>query len=62
MSAAPARFALDPPAGDSAAEHRRLRALFERFPDLSLAVPDAELRPSPSLVVNSLRELSVRLR
>ncbi|MGV9267166.1 cytochrome P450 family protein [Kitasatospora sp. NPDC003701] len=38
-----------------------LPALFERFPELSLAVPDEELRPSPSLVVNSLRELPVRL-
>ncbi|MCG6497538.1 cytochrome P450 [Kitasatospora sp. A2-31] len=38
-----------------------LPALFERFPELQLAVPDEELRPSPSLVVNSLRELPVRL-
>lgn len=38
-----------------------LPALFERFPELSLAVPDEDLRPSPSLVVNSLRELPVRL-
>ena len=38
-----------------------LPALFERFPGLSLAVPDGELRPSPSLVVNSLLELPVRL-
>ncbi|MFF1904135.1 cytochrome P450 [Kitasatospora sp. NPDC058218] len=38
-----------------------LPALFERFPELALAVPDEELRPSPSLVVNSLRELPVRL-
>ncbi|MFG3056058.1 cytochrome P450 [Kitasatospora sp. NPDC048239] len=38
-----------------------LPALFERFPDLALAVPDGELRPSPSLVVNSLREIPVRL-
>lgn len=39
-----------------------LPALFERFPDLALAVPEAELRMSPSLVVNSLLELPVRLR
>ncbi len=39
-----------------------LPALFERFPDLALAVPDEELRPSASLVVNSLRTLPVRLR
>ncbi|MFD7903132.1 cytochrome P450 [Kitasatospora sp. NPDC059722] len=38
-----------------------LPALFERFPGLSLGVPDGELRPSPSLVVNSLLELPVRL-
>ncbi|MFJ9696436.1 cytochrome P450 [Kitasatospora sp. NPDC101183] len=39
-----------------------LPALFERFPELALAVPDGELRASPSLVVNSLLELPVRLR
>ncbi|PYC76931.1 cytochrome P450 [Streptomyces tateyamensis] len=38
-----------------------LPALFERFPTLRLAVPDAELRPAASLVVNSLRELPIRL-
>ncbi|WP_354642555.1 cytochrome P450 family protein [Kitasatospora camelliae] len=38
-----------------------LPALFERFPDLALAVDPAELRPSPSAVVNSLKELPVRL-
>ncbi|MGY0463988.1 cytochrome P450 family protein [Kitasatospora sp. cg17-2] len=38
-----------------------LPALFERFPGLSLAVPDEELRPSGSLVVNALKELPVRL-
>ncbi|MFD7987169.1 cytochrome P450 [Kitasatospora indigofera] len=38
-----------------------LPALFERFPGLALAVPDGELSPSPSLVVNSLKELPVRL-
>ncbi|MCX5210520.1 cytochrome P450 [Kitasatospora sp. NBC_00240] len=37
-----------------------LPALFERFPGLALAVPDGELSPSPSLVVNSLKELPVR--
>lgn len=39
-----------------------LPALFERFPDLALAVPDAELRPNASIVVNSLRELPVLLK
>jgi len=38
-----------------------LPALFERFPDLALAVADEELRPNPSAVVNSLKELPVRL-
>ncbi|MGW4897986.1 cytochrome P450 family protein [Kitasatospora sp. NPDC004240] len=38
-----------------------LPALFERFPDLALAVPAEELRPSGSLVVNALKELPVRL-
>ena len=38
-----------------------LPALFERFPDLALAVADGELEPSPSMIVNSLRELPVRL-
>ncbi|MFC8451166.1 cytochrome P450 [Kitasatospora sp. NPDC057223] len=38
-----------------------LPALFERFPDLALAVPDGELEPSPSMIVNSLKELPVRL-
>lgn len=38
-----------------------LPALFERFPSLDLAVPDAELTPYPSLVLNSLQALPVRL-
>ncbi|KJK55159.1 cytochrome P450 family protein [Saccharothrix sp. ST-888] len=38
-----------------------LPALFERFPDLQLSVGESELRPSPTMVVNSLRELPVRL-
>ncbi|WP_035852934.1 cytochrome P450 family protein [Kitasatospora azatica] len=38
-----------------------LPALFERFPELELAVPDEQLRPTASVVVNSLRELPVRL-
>ncbi|MDH6127738.1 cytochrome P450 [Kitasatospora sp. GP82] len=38
-----------------------LRALFERFPGIRLAVEDGELQPNPSMVVNSLRELPVRL-
>ncbi|MFC9329308.1 cytochrome P450 [Kitasatospora sp. NPDC057015] len=37
-----------------------LPALFERFPELALAVPDGELSPSPSVVVNSLKALPVR--
>jgi cytochrome P450 len=39
-----------------------LEQLFDRFPDLDLAVPDAELRQSASLVSNGVRELPVRLR
>ncbi|AUG79953.1 cytochrome P450 [Kitasatospora sp. MMS16-BH015] len=38
-----------------------LPALFERFPGLALAVPEHELSPNPTMVVNSLRELPVRL-
>jgi cytochrome P450 len=38
-----------------------LPALFERFPRLALAVGDEELRPNPTMVVNSLRELPVTL-
>ncbi|MER5866973.1 cytochrome P450 [Kitasatospora sp. NPDC002040] len=38
-----------------------LPALFARFPGLRLAVADHELRPSPSMVVNSLKELPVLL-
>ncbi|HTW03492.1 MAG TPA: cytochrome P450 [Streptosporangiaceae bacterium] len=38
-----------------------LRALFERFPGLTLAVPPAALIPVPSLFSNSVRALPVRL-
>ncbi|MYV42140.1 cytochrome P450, partial [Streptomyces sp. SID1328] len=38
-----------------------LRELFERFPELELAVPVAELRPVPSLISNGHREVPVRL-
>ncbi|MFH8347946.1 cytochrome P450 [Streptomyces sp. NPDC018045] len=38
-----------------------LRALFARFPDLALAVPEADLRPLPTFVGNSVTELPVRL-
>jgi cytochrome P450 len=38
-----------------------LPALFERFPDLELAVADEDVLPNPSMVVNSLRGLPVRL-
>jgi cytochrome P450 len=38
-----------------------LPALFERFPGLALAVGDEDLRPNPTMVVNSLRELPVTL-
>ncbi|GAA2147696.1 cytochrome P450 [Kitasatospora kazusensis] len=38
-----------------------LPALFRRFPELALAIGDGELRPNPTMVVNSLRELPVRL-
>lgn len=39
-----------------------LPKLFERFPDMRLAVPDTELENHPSIVVNSLKELPVLLR
>ncbi|MDT0331982.1 cytochrome P450 family protein [Nocardiopsis lambiniae] len=39
-----------------------LPMLFDRFPDLRLAVPDGELGHHPSIVVNSLKELPVLLR
>ncbi|OKI10324.1 cytochrome [Streptomyces sp. CB02923] len=38
-----------------------LRALFARFPDLALAVPEADLSPLPTFVGNSVTELPVRL-
>ncbi|MFD7666140.1 cytochrome P450 [Streptomyces sp. NPDC059788] len=38
-----------------------LRALFDRFPDLALAVPEADLSPLPTFVGNSVVELPVRL-
>ncbi|MEU7148547.1 cytochrome P450 [Streptomyces sp. NPDC045456] len=38
-----------------------LRALFDRFPDLAPAVPEADLRPLPTFVGNSVTELPVRL-
>ncbi|RSN18749.1 cytochrome P450 [Streptomyces sp. WAC 01325] len=38
-----------------------LPALFNRFPDMSLAVPAAELEPLASLLVNGHRTLPVRL-
>lgn len=38
-----------------------LRALFERFPGLTLAAPPAALIPVPSLFSNSVRALPVRL-
>ena len=39
-----------------------LPMLFERYPDLELAVPDQELANHPSIIVNSLKELPVLLR
>ncbi|WP_446040909.1 cytochrome P450 family protein [Streptomyces sp. SID1121] len=39
-----------------------LSALFDRFPDLTLAVPAAELRPQESFISNGHRELPVHLR
>lgn len=39
-----------------------LRLLFERFPDLELAVPVADLKPLPSLISNGHKSLPVRLR
>ncbi|MEU6959527.1 cytochrome P450 family protein [Streptomyces chrestomyceticus] len=38
-----------------------LRALFDRFPDLALAVPEADLAPLPTFVGNSVTEFPVRL-
>ena len=39
-----------------------LPMLFERFPDMRLAVADSELVPNPSVIVNSLKEFPVVLR
>lgn len=39
-----------------------LRLLFERFPDLELAVPVGDLKPLPSLISNGHQTLPVRLR
>ncbi|GAB3740464.1 cytochrome P450 family protein [Nocardiopsis nanhaiensis] len=39
-----------------------LPMLFERFPDMTLAVADEDLELNPSLLVNSLKELPVVLR
>ncbi|MFD7432054.1 cytochrome P450 [Streptomyces sp. NPDC059818] len=39
-----------------------LRLLFERFPDLELAVPVGDLKPVPSLISNGHQTLPVRLR
>ncbi|MBN3932797.1 cytochrome P450 [Streptomyces verrucosisporus] len=38
-----------------------LSSLFERFPDLSLAVPAQELQPLPTFIMNGHRALPVRL-
>ncbi|PJE99563.1 cytochrome P450 [Streptomyces carminius] len=38
-----------------------LPALFDRFPDLRLAVPAGELRPTPGLIANGHQSLPVRL-
>ncbi|HET9143823.1 cytochrome P450 [Actinophytocola sp.] len=38
-----------------------LSTLFERFPDLSLAVPADELQPLPTFIMNGHRSLPVRL-
>ncbi|MEI5101932.1 cytochrome P450 [Streptomyces sp. PmtG] len=39
-----------------------VRALFDRFPDVELAVPAAELRPLASFISNGHAELPVRVR
>jgi cytochrome P450 len=39
-----------------------LPMLFERFPDMTLAVDDEDLQLNPSLLVNSLKRLPVHLR
>ena len=38
-----------------------LSSLFERFPDISLAVPKDELQPLPTFIMNGHRSLPVRL-
>jgi cytochrome P450 len=38
-----------------------LSRLFERFPELSLAVPKDELQPLPTFIMNGHRGLPVRL-
>ena len=38
-----------------------LPALFERFPDMTLAVPPEELKPSPGFVFYAHQTLPVRL-
>ncbi|MDH2424513.1 cytochrome P450 [Sphaerisporangium sp. TRM90804] len=38
-----------------------LSTLFERFPEISLAVPAEELQPLPTFIMNGHRELPVRL-
>ncbi|MEO6504167.1 MAG: cytochrome P450 [Jatrophihabitantaceae bacterium] len=38
-----------------------LSSLFQRFPDLSLAVPEEELEPLPTFIMNGHRALPVRL-
>ena len=38
-----------------------LSTLFERFPDLSLAVAAEELQPLPTFIMNGHRSLPVRL-
>lgn len=38
-----------------------LSSLFERFPDISLAVPKEELQPLPTFIMNGHRTLPVRL-
>ncbi|MFE6977987.1 cytochrome P450 [Streptomyces sp. NPDC057682] len=54
-------FCLGAPLGRMEADIA-LRALFDAFPDLALAVPEGQLRPQASFIANGYRELPVVLR
>ncbi|MGW2659077.1 cytochrome P450, partial [Streptomyces sp. NPDC001478] len=54
-------FCLGAPLGHMEADIA-LRALFDAFPDLALAVPEDQLVPQASFIANGYRELPVVLR